>query len=253
MNARLLLSLSVCAAAAFSAGCAAGAASRSAYAEKPAAELVRAIDEKTYSPAAAGLRRLEADLLVDIAGFIPSEKRPKEAVVVPVRFVWAEGRGAFSAGAWPKAAEPLKQRILDLLKGKEDDFVARSYQDRLAELRVAVTEAEGTLVLAAQQKSNDQRRTYLYVNEQLLVGRMTVIDGDLRVDSILSYQGTPAVLTKAESRIAGPQATVTDVEITYGKAGKYVLPSKLTYRTTVGATVYPPLTIEVKNVKTGSR
>lgn len=249
MFGRHLLSLSFTAALALTAGCAAGKAAHREFAAKPAAELVRALDEKTYSPAAAGLTRLEADLFVDIAGFFPSDKRPHGAVIVPIRFVWAAGRGAFTASQWPKAAEPLKQRILELLKGKEDDIVARSYQDRLAELRTAVTQDEGTLVLAAQQKSNGEHRTYLYVNDEMLVDRMTVIDGELRVDSVLTYQGTPAVLAKVESRISAPQATVTHVEIAYGKAGKYVLPSKLTYRMTVGATVYPPLTIEVKNVK----
>lgn len=247
MYARLSFSLVLC--AALAAGCAAGSAARRDFADKPAADLVRALDERTYSPAAAGLTRLEADLLVDVAGFMPSAQRPKEAVLVPVRFVWAGGRGAFSAPPWPKAAEPLKQRIFQLLKGKEDDLIARSYHDRLAELRTAVTEDEGTLVLAAQQKNNAERRTYLYVNENLLVDRMTVIDGDLRIDSVLTYQGAPAVLTKVENRIAAPQATLTAIEIVYGKAGKFVLPSKLTYRTTVGATIYPPFTILVKNVK----
>lgn len=249
MNRRLLLSLSFTAVLALTGACAAGSAAQRGYAEKPASELVRALDEKTYSPAAAGLTRLEADLFVDIAGFFPSDKRPQGAVIVPIRFVWAAGRGAFTAAQWPKEAEPLKQRILELLKGKEDDLVARSYQDRLAELRTAVTEDAGTLVLAAQHTGNSERRTYLYVNDQLLVDRMTVLDGELRVDSALTYQGTPAVLSKVESRISAPQATVTHVDITYGKAGKYVLPSKLVYRTTVGATVYPPLTIQVKNVK----
>lgn len=249
MNRRLTFPILFLAGMTVASGCAAGSAERRRYAEANPSELVRALDEKTYSPAAAGLTRLEADLFVDVAGFFPADKRPAGPVPVPIHFVWAAGRGAFSAPAWPKATEPLKKRILELLKGKEDDLVARSYQDRLAELRTVVSEDEGTLVLAAQQRGHDARRTYLFVNDAMLVDRMTVIDGDLRVDSRLTYAGSPAVLTKVESRIEAPQATVTDVELVYGKAGKYVLPKRLTYRTTVGATVYPPLTIEVKNVK----
>jgi hypothetical protein len=231
--------------------CAGNSSRVTQYREQQPAKLLAEVDRNIYSPIEHGLRRLEADILVDVTGFYPPANRPEDAVWLPVRFVWEQGKATFEAKNWPASATPLKKQVLALLEGKEEDIIHAPFADRFADYRLALEESDDGLALLAGRKGEVPQRWRLAINEDLLVTAMDVRIGDREITSELTYSNAkPALIRRIDSvYMTGKQKTMVQVEYSYGKAGRYVIPDELVYRTMIDRNEYPPLTLRIRNVK----
>ncbi len=217
------------------------------YREDPTA-LVHQIDQHVYSPVTAGLKSLQADLLIDVTGFFPPERRPAEPVWVPGGFVWSEGKSAFRLALPPKAAQ-LEAQLLRTLEGKEEDIVNRPFSERLAgdTLSVQKTDDDRLAVTARTPSGNTWR---LRVDENFLVPQVEVDAGTMKILSALAYDDArPARIQEIATEYLGAQTTRVLVKIAYETVEGFAIPSELSYTGAVGQVQFPPFTIRLRNVR----
>lgn len=221
------------------------------YRETPPVSLLAEVDRHVYTPASRGLKRMEADLWIDAAGFIDGDKRPTAPVWLAIHFTWENGAARYEPRGWPKGAAKLEKRVLTLLEGKEDDLAGRPFTERLNGFRLSLEEGEdGLLWIVAVHPADPSRRWRLGINGEFHVSRSVVEEAGREVAAEIGYgPGTPAVMTSVASTEAGPQTVRTTVKYEYGRAGKFTLPRRVIFQTTVGNAAFPPFVIEIKNVK----
>ena len=221
------------------------------YRESPPLRLLAEVDRQVYTPASRGLQRMEADLFIDVAGFAEAKARSKGPLWVLVHFRWENGAAKYEPRNWPASAAPLQKRVVAMLQGKEDDLVGRPFTDRLNGFRMTIEEGDdGLLWLIAAHPSDKERRLRLGIDGDFHVRRAVVEVNDREIASEIAYgPGSPAVMTGVATQESGGQPAHTSVRYEYGRAGKFTLPTKLVYQTTVGQLPFPALTIEIKNIK----
>lgn len=222
------------------------------YEDAAPTKLIEQVDRSVYSPVKHGLKTLEADLLVDVTGFFPPASRPAEPMWLPVKFHWAQGAAQFEPARWPAQAQPLQKQVLALLQGKEEDIVNRPFGERLAGYRLELHKENRSLQIVARQPGAESLGWVLTVDEEFRVTQMRTTTERARVESEIHYgKERPALLRRIDSTYtAGSEKTFVQVEYSYGKAGEFVLPDELTYRTMIDRAEFPPFRIRVRNVKT---
>lgn len=236
--------------------CSSQSANLKPYREESPTALLAEVDKHVYSPVSAGLKKATADLVVDISGFYPKEKRPAEPVWVTVKFAWDQGRSAFNVSDLPGKSQDLEKKLLEILQGKEEDLINRPFSQRLQGDQLALSESEnGNLIVTAVPPDSKDNHWKLAVDPNFRVPRVQVTAGLLQIESELEYdQSVPAKITRIASRyVSSGQTTSVTVDFTYQKVGAFELPSRLVYTSSVDKLEFPPLTIDVKNFNVATR
>jgi hypothetical protein len=233
------------------ASCSALPSSLRPYRDTPPVSLLAEVDRHVYTPVSRGMQHMEADLWIDASGFIDAEKRPAAPLWLAVHFTWNNGAAKFEARNWPPAAAKLQQRVLALLQGKEDDLAGRPFTERLNGFRLSLAEGDdGLLWITAVHPTDVARSWRLAIDGDFHVRRSVIEDAGREVAAEIDYgPGSPAVMKNIASVETGLQPVRTTVRYEYGRAGKYTLPRRVVFQSTVGQTAFPPFVIEVKNIK----
>lgn len=222
------------------------------YTDQPPQQLLQEVDAAIYSPIGAGLESLRADLLVDVAGFYAEENRPDEPVWIPALFVYDRGRVRFDLPPLPPEIQPLEERLLATLQGKEEDILYRPFSQRLEDTQLEVRVSSQRLLEIHAVDAPENVRWVVTVDEQFRVPQLRVETPAGIVQSLLEYtDDAPALIRQIESRFAGDQQDMlVTVDIgDYREIDGYHIPHELTYTGRVNQLAFPPLTLRLQNVR----